>query len=125
MRHPAVAERLLQLAGLAQLATCAVVDLEVLFSARDAAEHAQIRRDRRLGYAQVAITQADFDRAIEVQGLLAERGHHRAVPIPDLLIAAVAERAGLVVLHYDRDYERVAAVSAQPHEWVVPAGSVP
>ena len=43
---------------------------------------------------------------------------------PDLLIAATAERAGLVVLHYDEDYDRAAAVTGQGAEWIAPRGSV-
>jgi predicted nucleic acid-binding protein len=45
------------------------------------------------------------------------------VKIPDLLIAATAEKAGLTVLHYDRDYDRIAEVTGQPTEWVVEAGA--
>jgi predicted nucleic acid-binding protein len=45
--------------------------------------------------------------------------------VADLLIAAVARRRGLTLLHYDRDFELIAAVTRQPQEWVVPAGSVP
>jgi len=69
--------------------------------------------------------QADFDRAAAVLAELADRGLHRAVGIADLLIAACAERSGLIVLHYDSDYERVAAITGQPTEWVAPRGSVP
>ena len=69
------------------------------------------------------LTESTFHRAIEVQGLLAERGQHR-VPIPDLIIAAAAEEAGMVLLHYDADFDRIAAVTGQPMEWVVPKGSV-
>jgi hypothetical protein len=29
------------------------------------------------------------------------------------------------VLHYDDDYDRIAAVTGQPAQWVVPRGSVP
>jgi predicted nucleic acid-binding protein len=125
LRHPAVAARMAPLAATGQLATCGVVDLEVLYSARDGEEHRLVRRDRRLGYARIPIEEADFERAIAVQGVLAERGLHRAVAIPDLLIAAVAERAGLAVLHYDHDYERIAAVTDQAQEWVVEPGTVP
>ena len=64
-----------------------------------------------------------FRRAIDVQGLLALRGHHR-VPIPDLVIAAVAEQAGVVLLHYNADFDRIAAVTGQEMEWVAPRGSV-
>ena len=69
------------------------------------------------------LTDATFQRAIDVQGLLALRGQHR-VPLPDLIIAATAERAGMVVLHYDADFDRIAAVTEQPMEWVVARGSV-
>jgi predicted nucleic acid-binding protein len=64
-----------------------------------------------------------LDRAFEVQGLLADRGQHR-LPIPDLVIAAAAESADLTVLHYDADFERIAEVTGQAHDWVVPRGSV-
>lgn len=108
-------------AGLA--ATCAIVDLEMLYSARSAADHREIRARRRLAYAHVPLHDAVFERAIEVQGRLAERGRHR-LPIPDLVIAAAAEIAGLVVLHYDADYDRIADVTGQQVEWVVPRGSI-
>jgi predicted nucleic acid-binding protein len=62
-------------------------------------------------------------RALEVQGDLARRGQHRAVRLPDLLVAAIAEQSNLVVLHYDRDFDRVAAVTGQVCEWVVPPGT--
>lgn len=64
-----------------------------------------------------------FQRAIEVQGELARLGQHR-LPIPDLIVAAAAEAAGLTVLHYDADFDRIAAITGQPVEWVVPRGSV-
>jgi predicted nucleic acid-binding protein len=62
------------------------------------------------------ITPGMESRALEVQGLLAERGHHRAPSIPDLLIAATAELAGLTVLHVDKDFELIAEVTGQPVE---------
>lgn len=55
-------------------------------------------------------------RALEVQRLLAQRGQHRAASIPDLLIAALAETAGLTVLHVDKDFELIAEVTGQPVE---------
>jgi predicted nucleic acid-binding protein len=58
-----------------------------------------------------------------VQRLLASK-HQRGRKIPDLLIAAAAEGEGLVVLHYDADFDRIAAVTGQRSEWVVPAGSI-
>jgi predicted nucleic acid-binding protein len=56
------------------------------------------------------------DRAVEVLALLADRGQHRAPSIPDLLIAAAAELAGLTVLHMDKDFEIIAAITGQPLE---------
>ena len=70
------------------------------------------------------LDQRIFDRAIEIQGLLADKGQHRAASIPDLVIAAAAENTGLTVLHYDADFELIASVTGQPTEWVVPRGSV-
>ncbi len=121
---PPVAARLepLILQGLA--ATCSIIELEQLFSARSGAEHREWRADIALRFARVPIDQPTLDRAVQVQGLLAERGQHRGASLPDLLVAAAAEHAGLTVLHYDADFELIATVTEQPTEWVVPRGSV-
>ena len=73
---------------------------------------------------RVPVTETAVDRALEVQGLLAVRSQHRAVSLPDLLVAACAEGAGLTVLHYDADFERIATITDQPVQWVVARGSV-
>ncbi len=65
-----------------------------------------------------------LDRAVDIQALLARRSEHRGVSLPDLVIAATAERHDLAILHYDRDFDRVATVTGQTVDWVVPAGSV-
>lgn len=104
------------------VATCGMIDLELGFSARDSRTHASLLRERR-ALPRIPLDDAVFDRALDVQGLLAERGLHR-LPIPDLVLAAAAERADLSVLHYDADFERIADVTGQPHEWVVPRGSI-
>jgi predicted nucleic acid-binding protein len=106
-----------------EAASCALIDLEVLFSARNHYEHERIRSRRTLAYQDVPLTHEVFRRAISVQGELARRGQHR-LPIPDLIIAAAAESEGLVVLHYDSDFDRIASVTGQPVEWVVTRGSV-
>ena len=64
------------------------------------------------------LTPAMEQRAIEVQLLLADQGRHRAPSIPVLLIAAIAERAGLTVLHFDKDYDLVAEITRQSVEWL-------
>jgi predicted nucleic acid-binding protein len=111
----------LLLAG--RIATCGIVDLELLFSAPDPATYAELARVLR-ALPRVPVTDATVDRALEVQGLLAARSQHRAIPLPDLLVAACAERAGLTVLHYDADFDRIAAVTDQPMQWVVARGTV-
>jgi predicted nucleic acid-binding protein len=55
---------------------------------------------------------------------MAARGLHRAVGVVDLMTAAVAEHNGAAVLHYDADFEHIAAVTGQPHVWVAPRGSI-
>ena len=124
MIHPSVRERLAPILGAGEAATCAIIDLEVLFSARNYADHLEIRRRRKLAYERVPINDDVFDRAMEIQAELARTGRHR-VPIPDLIIAAASESAALVVLHYDGDFDTIAEVTGQPTEWVVPRGSVP
>jgi predicted nucleic acid-binding protein len=106
------------------LARCSVTDLELLFSARSGADHRVRRSDIDLRFGHVPTDQRIFDRAIEIQGLLADQGQHRAASIPDLVVAAAAENAGLTVMHYDADFELIASVTGQPTEWVVPRGSV-
>ena len=106
------------------VATCGIVDLEVYFSARSHADLARTRHLREQAFPVVPMAQSDFDRAADIMETLAHTGQHRAACLPDLLIAAVAERAGLCVLHYDDDFDRIAAVTGQPMQWVVPRGSI-
>jgi predicted nucleic acid-binding protein len=102
--------------------TCPIIDLEILYSARTGADHSHFRAQRE-AFEYFAMTGEIAQRAVEVQGILAQRAQHRSVSIPDLLIAATAERYALTVLHYDGDYDRIAAVTGQPVEWVVPRGT--
>jgi predicted nucleic acid-binding protein len=62
------------------------------------------------------LTPAIEDRAAEILALLADRGQHRAPSIPDLIIAATAELAGLTILHLDKNFEVIAAVTGQALE---------
>jgi predicted nucleic acid-binding protein len=119
---PEAADRMEALADAGRLATCAIVDLEILYSARSDSDY-QATAEELAGFRSVPISQSTCDRAIDVQRQLARVGHHR-VPIPDLLIAAAAESAGLAVLHYDADFDVIAGVTGQAHEWVLPQGSV-
>lgn len=118
-----VRQRLAPIIEAGEAASCAIVDLEVLDSARNHEEHGRIRQRRALAYHSVPMDSSTFERAIEVQGELAKTGRHR-VPISDLIIAAAAESVGLIVLHYDKDFEFISEVTGQPAEWVVPRGSL-
>lgn len=123
MPIPEVARRLAPILEAGEAATCDIIDLEVLYSARNAEDYEKTRQRRALAYQSAAVTSETLKRALEVQGRLAQRGQHR-IRLPDLMIAAVAEASGLVVLHYDRDYDVIAGVTGQPVEWVVERGSV-
>lgn len=111
----------LVLAG--QIATCGIVDLELLFSATSPAVYAELASALRT-LPRIPFTEAIVDRALAVQALLAKRSQHRAAPLPDLLVAACAESASLTVLHYDADFDRIAELTGQPTQWIVPRGGV-
>jgi hypothetical protein len=111
----------LLLAG--RIATCGIIDLELLYSARDPADHRRLA-SALSGMPRVPFSEQIMERALEVQAELAVVSQHRSVPLPDLMVAACAEHHGLTVLHYDGDYHRIAAVTGQATRWVVPRGSV-
>ncbi|MEZ5085804.1 MAG: PIN domain nuclease [Tessaracoccus sp.] len=88
--------------------------LEIGFSARNEGDWNRLIRDVPVAYMPVEMmTPAAERRAVEVQRLLSLSGRHRAPSIPDLMIAAVAEQAGLTVLHLDKDFELIADVTRQ------------
>ena len=125
MRHSPVSAFLSPLIRAGEVATCGVIELEVLYSARSYEDLVHTRATRTRAFPLVPMAQADFDRAIQVMEALAQRGQHRAAGLPDLLIAAVAERKRLTLVHYDADFDLVAAVTGQPMQWVAPRGSIP
>jgi predicted nucleic acid-binding protein len=104
------------------LARAGISDLEVGFSARNAEEWDRLA-DAIKVFDLVETSAEHLRRARQVQRLLVGR-HQRGRKLPDLLVAAAAEACGLTVLHYDADFDLIAAVTGQPCEWVVPAGSV-
>jgi predicted nucleic acid-binding protein len=120
--RPAIQALIDELTLADNLATCGIVDLEVLYSAPSPPVYRKTAAAMR-SLPRVAVTEAIVDRALAVQALLAERSQHRGVPLPDLLIAACAESAGLTLLHYDADFDRIAELTDQPTQWVVPRGS--
>ncbi len=117
-----VGARLEELARNGQMWTCRLIDLEVVYGtrARDVADIIE----ERLALPVASIDAWVLDRAVQVAGGLTRAGQHRGAKPADLVIAAAAEGAGLSVLHYDSDYDRIAAVTNQPTEWIAPAGSL-
>jgi hypothetical protein len=101
--------------GLVRITT--VTRLEVGSSARSGSDlRSGLKRPPLAAMPVEYLTPAIEDRALEVLGLLADQGQHRAPSIPDLLIAATAELAGLTVLHRDKDFDLIAALTGQPLE---------
>ncbi len=105
-----------------ELARAGISDLEVGYSARSAPEWDRLADALQL-FDLVETTGEHVRRARQVQRLLASK-RKRGRKVPDLLIAAAAEAEGLTVLHYDADFDRIAAVTGQPTEWVAPPGTV-
>jgi predicted nucleic acid-binding protein len=114
----AARQRLHDLREAGQLAVCVVSMAELLYSARNADELARMRLDlSSLPYLHMS--PAAEQQLADVMAALALRGQHRT-SIPDLMLAAIALAHSAVVLHYDSDYERIAEVTGQSHEWVIP-----
>jgi predicted nucleic acid-binding protein len=108
-----------------ELATCDMVRLELLYSARDRLEFAEIREELA-ALPDCPIGKDEWNRALWVYEHLSGRGgaHQRSVKHPDLLIAVAAEAAAVTLLHYDEDYDRIAEITGQPTRWLAPAGSL-
>ncbi len=119
--HKAFAKQVLN----REIVICEMVKMELLYGEIDA--NCFQRRRASLEVLPSRKTGHDvWERAVDVFGLLAELGplHHRQVTLPDLLIAATAELGGVSVLHYDGDFDTIAAVTSQPVRAVAPLGSI-
>jgi predicted nucleic acid-binding protein len=123
-RYPEVGKVLDPLLLSGVVATCGVLEFEILYSARSPGEYAQLAHARRTTLEWLPTEDVDIRRGLEVQAALAQRSQHR-LAWPDLITAAVAERHRVTVMHYDGDFDRIATVTGQAAEWVVPKGSVP
>ena len=122
LRHATVREVIERRAERGDLGRAGISDLEIGYSARNAAEWDRLQEALR-AFELVETSAEHVRRARQVQRMLAAK-HQRGRKVPDLLIAAAAEERGLAVLHYDADFDLIAAVTGQSCEWVVPAGSV-
>ncbi len=124
-RDPGLHAELHELIESGRVVTCHPVMLELLYSARSTADYAAWRSALRRLHC-CAIGPREWDRALDVYDLLAAQGgtHQRQVSHADLLIAVAAEAAGVPVLHYDEDFDRITEVSAIDTRWVRPRGTL-
>jgi predicted nucleic acid-binding protein len=122
LTKPAVAAAFGPLAAGRQVALSNPVVFELGYAARNPDDYREVA-DRLQSFPAVATTDADHQRALQVQAALAARSQHRALSLVDALVAAAAEARELTVLHYDSDFELVAQITGQPHEWIVPRGA--
>lgn len=120
--HPEVRDVVEPLAAAGHLGRPRICDLEVGYSARTGGEWDQLLAALD-AFTVVDTTAAHVRRALQVQRTLAQRSQ-RGRKIPDLLVAAAAEALDVDILHYDRDFDLIAAVTGQRCTWVVPAGNV-
>ncbi|MFI7211869.1 PIN domain nuclease [Micromonospora maritima] len=122
-RHPVVRKRFETLLAEGRLAACQMTSLEYLNNAPNPKGYEILWQALR-GQRWLDVTAEAMDRAMSVHRMLAADSQHRNFRLPDLVIAATAELHGAVVLHYDADYDRIAALTGQPTEWVAPKGSL-
>lgn len=122
-QHIAVERRFDSLLIAGRLALCQMALLEYLNHAPDPKSYERLWTGLR-SQPWVDISTEAMDRSLEVHRELAKHRQHRNVELRDLIIGATAELAGLTVLHYDEDYDRIAKITGQPVEWVVPKGSL-
>lgn len=103
-----------------------VCDLVILELTRLAPNERRAREiaDRLAAFEAIPMPGELWSRARRTQLALATNGDHRRVPPADLLLASTAEEAGVTLIHYDRDYERIAAASGLRHEWLAPDGTL-
>src|SRR6266849_5269500 len=113
----AVRSALEPLAAAGRVGRSGISDLEIGYSARNAREWDALQ-GALSAFGLVETDARHLQRARQVQRMLAGRSQHGR-KVPDLLVAAAAEDAGLVVLHYDADFDRIAAVTGQKCELAV------
>lgn len=105
-----------------EVAVCPMVSLELLYSARSSSDYDNLASALR-GMPTATMDTATWEQALSLQYALSRKGQHRRA-IPDLLIAATGLQHGLVVLHYDSDFDLIADVSELRSTWVVERGTV-
>ena len=122
--HPAVSDQWASALRAHQIVTCSITTLELLFATRDADEFRELEADEAT-LRDIPVTVSVQRAAITALRDLSHRGagYHR-VKLPDALIAAAAQHAGIGVLHYDRHFDRLAEVLHFDSRWVAAPGSL-
>ena len=93
--------------------------LEIGFSARSAADYEETRTSVLVqNLEELSITWDVEKAALAIQAKLAEVSMHRGPSVADILVAALAIRAHKTVLHFDKDFEVIHAVTGQKVEWI-------
>lgn len=121
-RQDVVGRRLEELSLHGRFWTCRIIDLEVIYATR-AGDVPAVAAGRR-ALPEAPVNPAVMDRAVQVMEMMAGSGVHRGAKPVDHVIAAAAESAGLAVLHYDDDFDRIAKVTGQLVSWVAPRGTL-
>lgn len=122
-REP-VAEVALPRIQAGQVGVALVTELEVGYSARSADDYRTTREALVDHLVPVPVPLRAEQRARELQAELVRRGQHRALSVPDVVLAAIADIERLTILHYDADFDLIAEITGQACEWVVPRGTV-
>jgi predicted nucleic acid-binding protein len=122
-RLPQVRRRFETLLAEGRLAACQMTSLEYLNNAPDPKSYETLWGALH-GHRWLDVNTQVMDRALDTHRALAATSQHRHFRLPDLIIAATAELHGATVLHYDADYDRIAAITGQPTEWVAAKGSL-
>jgi len=117
-----VAAAFAPLAAEGAVGVCAPVVFELGYATRNSADY-DVLTDRLKSFPPIAVTEADHRRVLDVQAALVARGQHRAISFVDALVAATAEARDLAILHYDADFELIASVTGQSHQWIVTRGT--
>lgn len=107
-----------------QIATCPIVTLELLYSTQDIDDFLELERELS-ALRNIPITRSVTAAAIAATRQLAAKAPrlHR-LPLPDVLVAAAAQEAGVGVLHYDRHYDRLAEVMEFESHWLAELGTL-
>lgn len=122
-RFPHLAEWFNDQVAAGRVLVCDLVIIELVRLAPNEARAREVS-GRLDAFESVPMPSTTWARAREIELLLTSGGVHRRVPPADLLIAAAAESAGVQLIHYDRDYERIAVVTGLDARWLVPSGAL-